>query len=159
MSYSWGDVKVVKAWYEPIALSDHMAYIINFSLPPQAAKMLSPRSRPQFKTRPEVICDSVFQEHLSDSMADWQEVRDLGLEVLQWWELLVKPGIRKLALKRSKQINREKKGELNFCFSAKLTSPGSCRMVILVPLVNSDLSSCRLSQRRSCSSPDQMRSL
>ena len=107
-SYSWGEVKVIKAWYEPIAFSDHMAYIVNFLLPPQSAKLLSPRSRPQFKIRPEVICDPVFREHLSDAMVDWQQVKDLGLDVLQWWELLVKPGIRKLALQRSKEINREK---------------------------------------------------
>ena len=46
-------------------------------------------------------------------MVDWQEVNDLGLDILTWWELLVKPGIRKLALQRSKEINRERRGELN----------------------------------------------
>ena len=46
-------------------------------------------------------------------MADWREVKDLGLDVLKWWELVVKPGIKKLAIQRSKQLNKEKKGELN----------------------------------------------
>ena len=46
-------------------------------------------------------------------MHDWHEVHELGLEILTWWELLVKPGIRKLALQRSKEINRERRGELN----------------------------------------------
>ena len=36
-----------------------------------------------------------------------------GLEILTWWEPLVRPGIRKLALQRSKEINRERRGELN----------------------------------------------
>ena len=46
-------------------------------------------------------------------MSDWKEVKDLGLDVLQWWELLVKPGIKKLAIQRSKEINRENRGHLN----------------------------------------------
>ena len=46
-------------------------------------------------------------------MADWNEVKELGLEVMQWWEILVKPGIKKLAIKRSKEINQEKRGEIN----------------------------------------------
>ena len=46
-------------------------------------------------------------------MADWQEVKNLRMNVLQWWEILVKPGVKKLAILRSKEINKEKKGELN----------------------------------------------
>ena len=46
-------------------------------------------------------------------MAGWQEVRSFGLQVLPWWENLVKPGIRKLAQKRGRELSREKKEELN----------------------------------------------
>ena len=46
-------------------------------------------------------------------MLDWQEVNDLGLDILSWWEIMVKPGIKKLAIQRSKELNREKRGELN----------------------------------------------
>ena len=46
-------------------------------------------------------------------MKDWQEIKDLGLGVLKWWEMLVKPGIKKLAIQRSKELNWEKRGELN----------------------------------------------
>ena len=46
-------------------------------------------------------------------MLNWQEVNDLGLDVLTWWELLVKPGIKKLAIQRSKEMNREMRGERN----------------------------------------------
>ena len=40
-------------------------------------------------------------------------MNELGLNVLPWWEIVVKPGIKKLAIQRSKDINKEKKGELN----------------------------------------------
>ena len=32
-SYSWGDMEVCEAKYEPVAFSDHMAYVVRFSLP------------------------------------------------------------------------------------------------------------------------------
>ena len=36
-----------------------------------------------------------------------------GLPVMSWWEIIVKPGVKKIAMNRSKEINRERKGELN----------------------------------------------
>ena len=60
-----------------------------------------------------MIKDKVFQERLSVSVSDWQEVHELGLDIVTWWEVLVKPGIKKLAIQRSKELNRERKGELN----------------------------------------------
>ena len=32
---------------------------------------------------------------------------------MDWWELVVKPGIRRLGLRISKEIKREKRGKLN----------------------------------------------
>ena len=83
-AYCWGDLKVIEAKYLPIAFSDHMAYVVSLSLPTPQARILSPRSRPLFKIRPEVICDTIFQEWLADSMADWRQVKDLGMTVLEW---------------------------------------------------------------------------
>ena len=112
-SYHWGSIRVIEAKYEPVSFSDHLAYTVTFSIPGPLARILSPRSRPLFKIKPDIIRDKLFQDRLSDSMLDWQEVNDLGLDVLTWWELMVKPGIKKLAIQRSKEINRERRGELN----------------------------------------------
>ena len=46
-------------------------------------------------------------------MISWQSIRGYGLESLVWWEKVVKPGIRKLGIKRSKEINKEKREALN----------------------------------------------
>ena len=47
-------------------------------------------------------------------MTDWKEVKDLGQDVLTWWEIVVKPGVKKLAVQRSKELNSHtKKGEIN----------------------------------------------
>ena len=112
-AYFWGNTSIVSAKYEPIAFSDHMAHVISISLPEASARILSPRARPIFKVRPEVIRDKVFQDNLSECMAEWEVIKARGLDVLKWWELVVKPGIRKLAIKRSKELNWEKRGELN----------------------------------------------
>ena len=45
-------------------------------------------------------------------MVEWQDVKDHGVDVLIWWEKLVKPGIRKLALERSKELKKERRGSV-----------------------------------------------
>ena len=44
----------------------------------------------------------------------WSQVRRFGLDVLTCWELVVKPGIKKLLIARGKELNRERSGEINF---------------------------------------------
>ena len=63
---------LIEARYEPISFSDHLAYIVSFSLPSPMARILSPRARPLYKIKPDVIKDKLFQERLSGSMLDWQ---------------------------------------------------------------------------------------
>ena len=46
-------------------------------------------------------------------METWQSVRGFGLDTILWWEKVVKPGIKKLDIKRSKEINKEKQEYLN----------------------------------------------
>ena len=46
-------------------------------------------------------------------MVGWQQIRSFGLDTLQWWEVIVKPGIKKLALSRAKELSKDKKEELN----------------------------------------------
>ena len=46
-------------------------------------------------------------------MACWNDVRSFGLDILQWWEQLVKPGVKKFAQKRARELSKELKEELN----------------------------------------------
>ena len=102
-AYGWGDITVEESMYCPAAFTDHMAYVISLKLPANCDRIFSPITRPIFTIRPEIIQDSEFQLWLADSMADWLHIKELGLGVLDWWEYVVKPGIRQLAIKRSKQ--------------------------------------------------------
>ena len=112
--YHWGEVVPTQAEYIPIAFSDHLTHTVKIRVPDPLARMYCPRSRPQFKIREEVARDKEFQDRVNRSMEEWEAVRQEGLPVLSWWEIIVKPGIRKIAIERSKEINRDKKSVLNF---------------------------------------------
>ena len=57
--------------------------------------------------------DKLFQARLAHSMEEWKQVKAFGVPVLEWWEYLVKPGIKKLAIERSKEKNKDRRGRLN----------------------------------------------
>ena len=111
-SYHWGDVKVEDASYISVAFSDHFAYLVKISLP-SLRKIVPPQSRPPFKISPELVHDKVFKARLESDMVGWQQVKERGLNIMKWWELLVKPGIRKLAIHRSKELNKCKRARMN----------------------------------------------
>ena len=46
-------------------------------------------------------------------MKNWKQIREHGLDVITWWEIIVKPGLKRLALERSKELCKEQRGELN----------------------------------------------
>ena len=85
-----------------------MAHIVSIEVPDQLARILCPKSRPCYKIKQDVVQDQIFQERLEDSMESWQEIKSFGLDVVPWWELIVKPGVRQLAMQRSKEMNKVK---------------------------------------------------
>ena len=127
--YHYGNVKVKEAKYVPLAFSDHFGHIVCLELPDLLSRSFCPKSRPSFRLTPEVIKDCTFKTWLEESMVSWQSVRGFGLDTLVWWEKVVKPGIRKLGIKRSKQLNQDKRGSLNLlllrqCYLAKKIQQG-----------------------------------
>ena len=49
-------------------------------------------------------------------MTSWERVRSFQgdqMDTLFWWEKMVKPGIKKIGIQRSKEINKERREELN----------------------------------------------
>ena len=87
--------------------------MVQVRVPQQLSRLISPKSKPLFKSKPEVIEDQVFQSRLRDKLQEWNEVKSFGLDVMSWWEMLVKPGIKRLLIERGKEINKNKRGELN----------------------------------------------
>ena len=54
-----------------------------------------------------------FQDRVKIAMEEWEEIRGERLPVLSWWEMIVKPGIWKIAMGRNKEINEDKRSRLN----------------------------------------------
>ena len=119
-SYSWGTMLVLEARYVPVAFSDHLAYVVKIKVPQSTCKVMSIKSRPFFKTSPEFVYDEEFQVRVATAMEEWDEVKALGMSVLRWWEIYVKPGIRRIALQRSKELHKEKRSALNLLLLQQL---------------------------------------
>ena len=110
-SYYYGELRPGEAQY--VAFSDHHAHIVRVETPTQFQKLISPKYRHLFKISPEIATDKGFQARLANNMQEWQQVKEFGVPVLTWWEVLVKPGIKKLAIERSKELNKERNSNLN----------------------------------------------
>ena len=67
-NYQYGQIMINEAKYESIAFSDHMAHILKINIPECIMKCKSPKSRPLFKTIPEVVLDEVFHSRLKGAM-------------------------------------------------------------------------------------------
>ena len=113
-SYHFGNLEITQAKYVGVAFSDHFSYIVTIKVPDHFAKLICPRSKPLFKAKPEVVTDPLFKKRLKENFSHWIQIREFGLNVLTWWELVVKPGVKKLLLERGKEINKKRAGELNF---------------------------------------------
>ena len=111
--YVFGSLQPWSAQYISVAFSDHLSHIVTVKLPATLSKAVSPKSRLLFKTRPEIVKDPIFKARLSQSMEEWNQVKQFGVPVLTWWEVLVKPGLRKLAIERTKELNKERRKYLN----------------------------------------------
>ena len=112
--YSWGkDIQIVSAIYTSVAFSDHLAQIYTMTTPASIHKLMSPKHKPLFKSKPEVITDTIFKERLASKLVEWEQVREAGANIIPWWELLVKPGIKKLLIERGKEMSHFKNGHIN----------------------------------------------
>ena len=96
-----------------LAFSDHHSLVVTICLPDPLSKLICPKSQQPFRLRDEVINDNLFQQSLSEAMVSWKNVRAFGMDTLPWWELVVKPGVRKLGMLRGRQMLKDSRAELN----------------------------------------------
>ena len=111
--YWWGNLEVLEVKHVGVAFSDHQAVVVKVKVPDMFSKLLCPVSKPQFKAKPEVIRDSIFITRLKENFSAWNQIREAGLDTLSWWELIIKPGTRKLLIERGKELNEERNSLLN----------------------------------------------
>ena len=111
--YHWGDITVQEAEYHPISFSDHLSLRLVYTVPSKLSHMVAPQARPHFKIPPEIVDDEIFAETLSKAAAGWRQVREEGVNILTWWQYMVKPGIRHLAKVRSVELKKHRRSVLN----------------------------------------------
>ena len=111
--YHYGEINIQSASYLPLAFSDHHAHIVKIILPDPFAKLTCPISDYSFRIKTEVVNDLMFKESLRSAMQGWKNIKSFGLDTLIWWENIVRPGIKKLAKQRGRELIRQMREELN----------------------------------------------
>ena len=111
--YHWGELAVQEAEYHPISFSDHLSLRIVYTVPSSVSHKVAPQARPHFKIPPDIVDDEIFSASISKAAESWRQVREAGVNILSWWQYLVKPGIRHLAKARSKELKKQRRGFLN----------------------------------------------
>ena len=92
------------AEYISVSFSDHLALKVSYLLPSKLDRCLTPQTKPAYKIPPTVVTDLIFQTRLSEAMLGWQQVKSEGVDLLMWWQLIVKKGIKQIALVRGKEL-------------------------------------------------------
>ena len=61
-------------------------------------------------------------------MLGWQQIKSEGVDLLMWWQLIVKKGIKQIAQVRGKELKKQRMGQLNLLNirQAYLTEKVSC---------------------------------
>ena len=108
--YSWGNIRVQEAEYIVVSFSDHLAHVITFDTSSSQSKK-SNRKKSLYKIKHFVIEDDIFQNNVRNSFPEWIILKD-GLSPTFWWENIVKPGIKSIALSREKEINEKRRRKL-----------------------------------------------
>ena len=108
-SYHWGEIYVHSAEYLSISFSDHLGLKLSYILPAKLDRCLTPQTKPSYKIPPSVVSDDLFQTRLVESMTVWLQVKEQGADLLMWWQLIVKKGVKLLAQVRGREIIKIKK--------------------------------------------------
>ena len=111
--YSWGEALPELTEYIPLAFSDRFGLFTVVNAPIESSRPKYKYSPKSFKIRNNVSCDPLFKKSVASEMIEWKKVKDCGLDTLTWWELVVKPGIKRIAMSRDREIKVERRGELN----------------------------------------------
>ena len=66
--YHYGQLRIIQAFYVGVAFSDHFSLIVKIKLPENMTKYSSPKYRPLFKSKPDIIDDELFQMRLKENV-------------------------------------------------------------------------------------------
>ena len=102
-------------------MSDHMLLEATLELNINFRKLKMPKPKIPFKMRQEIIDDVDFQNEIKEKIDFWNFLRfQYSYDIVEWWELMVKPGIKDIAIEYTKNRNKSNMGYLNFLFMKQL---------------------------------------
>ena len=103
-----------KSTYHPVVMSDHFMLEVNYILQEPFNLFYIPKPKLPFKIKPEIVNDPDFVLEIQENIQIWKNLWELyKYDILDWWEFMIKPGIRRIAIKYSRIINKRKNGRLN----------------------------------------------
>ena len=108
--YAWGNVRVTQAEYLAVSFSDHLAHIVKFDTPAIQCREKS-IWKSIYKIKHFLVDDEIFRENIRTNFQDWLTIEDV-LSPTFWWDKVVKPGIKDIALLREKEINMHRRRKL-----------------------------------------------
>ena len=108
-AYAWGNVKIREAEYIATSFSDHYSHVV--TIENQTPQQEKSKGKSIYKIKYFIVDDKIFQERVEHAFAEWLETKE-GLCPIFWWENVVKPGIKTLAIKREKEITKQRRMEL-----------------------------------------------
>ena len=105
--YSWGNLEVINSKYIPLAFTDHFGLLSQNKVPFILLYKNIPRHPSSFKISNEISRDPFFIQQVSQSVSEWKKILSNGLDILKWWDLVVKPGLRRIAVQRNRQLRKD----------------------------------------------------
>ena len=84
--------------------------MIELNFPSNIQRISNIKKKSIYKIKHILAEDKTFQEEIKAAFHEWTELKE-GLCPLFWWEHAVKKGIKQIAIRREKQMNRERKLE------------------------------------------------
>ena len=110
--YTSKNIYPIHSRYIDNAFSDHKRYITMLKIDNRYNNNSVLIPKPSFKIKPNIIDNETFPIHIHMRNSN-ELLKKHNYNIIEWWEVLVKPGIKKLAQKRSREITRTRKEELN----------------------------------------------
>ena len=110
--YTWGNLTVIDAEYLPVSFSDHFAHVVTFENFSETTNSKSKQKRRSiYKIKHHIVEDNDFQEKVKKEFPNWLSLQE-GLCPIFWWEEVVKPGIRSIALSRERELNAQRRRKI-----------------------------------------------
>ena len=76
-----------------------------------------PKPRPSFKIHPKIVEDPEFQADIKLKLDEWTAVKEKHIfNTVDWWEAMVKPAIKQIAVNFTKKYKKSRYGTLNMLY-------------------------------------------